>query len=78
MTEMNIDKKELQKAMHLADRIEKGLPPRNDAEAAEMAEAQAFMKLFDAFAAAPEGPEGDQVREDMAAAARARVFGEQN
>lgn len=70
--------KELRKVIQLADRMEKGLPPRNATEAAEMAEAQAFMKLCDAFVTAPEGPEGGQVREDMVAAARARAFGEQN
>jgi hypothetical protein len=68
----------IREGIELSERMMKGLPPRNEQEAKDMDEAKALMSLFDAFAAAPEGADGDQIREDMVEAARARAFGTRN
>jgi hypothetical protein len=65
-------------ALELAARMERGLPPRSEQEAKDMEEAKALIALFDAFIQAPQGASGEQIKDDIAEAARARIFGNRN
>ncbi len=76
--EIKMTNEDIKQAILLAERIEKGLPPRNAQEAKDMEEAKALMALCEAFVTAPKGTTGDQIRGDAVKAAHLRIFHKQN